>query len=183
MKALVRSVFICSVVAATSFAADTKPMGGMDKGMAADKGGSMAKAAPKDEITCGQWMASKAPLPAKLGELMASIADNMDSHAKWTSASKDKNAKKEVEIVSKVAKTHRDLGTNYTRLSEEMTKHKDLPAVQHDPKAMDMAKMTEGMTKQIKLQREMAQMIIKDADEAEAHLNQMKAHGGSGTAN
>jgi hypothetical protein len=127
------------------------------------------------EMTCGQMMARKAELPTKLSELITTVADNVEAHAKWMSASKDKAAKKEHDALMKVAKDHRQLAKQLTTTATTMTAQKDLPGTPHDPKTMDVAKMTELTTKQIKLSREMATLLNKDADEAEKMLTQMKS--------
>lgn len=165
------------VFASVAFAQDKKPMAPAAPAAPAAAAPTTATE-PGSNMTCGQWAASKAPLPAKLGELMTAIADNLEFHAKWT-GTKDKAAKAEHDMLMKMAKDHRAIGKMSTDISNGMTKAKDMAQATHDPKTMDGAKMAEMQLKQIKLQREMAQMMMKDADEAEKMLSSMKAGAGS----
>jgi hypothetical protein len=151
-------------------AMDNKAAGTDNKGMA-----NTAKTEPGTNMTCGQMMASKSVLPAKMAELMTAVADSMEGHAKWAGMGKDKASKGEQQAMMKLVKSHRELAASYTKLAAEMQKGKDLPPAAHDMKAMDMGKMGEMTTRQVKAEREMAQLINKDADETEAMMKAMMA--------
>ena len=131
---------------------------------------------PGSQMTCGQMMASKAVMPQKMSELLTNVADNLEAHAKWV-GTKDKAAKAENDQLIKVAKEHRAIAASMKKTAETMQKGKDLAQAPHDMKTMD-PKMAEGMTRQIALEREMASLLQKDADDAEKHLSSMKTTAG-----
>ncbi len=130
-----------------------------------------AAAAMPEHMTCGQMMAAESAMPAKMNELMTAIADGMEMHAKW-SGTANKVAKGEHDAMMKIAKDHRQMGAMMKSTSEEMMKQKNLASAPHDMKAMD-PKMGETMTKQVTLEREMATMMMKDADETEKAVQMM----------
>lgn len=166
-------------------AADSKPMmqptttqapttGTMQPSTGAPATGTMAPAAKPmmAEKTCGQWMSEKAELPSKMGELMGAVAEGTEAHAKWVGTSKDKAARAESAMMMKMAKDQRTMATMSTKMAEQMMKAKDMASVPHDMSKMD-PKVTEIMTRMAKLDREMAALLMKDAEQIEARLTQM----------
>ena len=169
--------FVVVVVCAVSFAAFAQdkakpaaPMAAPAKtaAPAAAPAPAMAEAGPK--MSCGQMMEAKSALPAKMSEMLTSVADGLEMHAKWASSTKP--GKAEHDTLMKLSKDHRQMAASMKKTSEEMVKAKTLASVQHDMTKMD-PKMGEVMGKQIALEREMASMMMKDADESEKMMQAM----------
>jgi hypothetical protein len=127
-------------------------------------------------VDCGAMMASVMPLPTKFSELMTAVADGMDGHAAWVGASKDKSAKAEAAAMKKLAKDHRAVAAQMKKIIADMEAASKLGTVPHDMSKAD-PKMGEGMSKQVTLEREMAALMIKHADETDKMLKEMaKGH-------
>jgi hypothetical protein len=146
---------------------------------AADKAPAMAPAmaAPGAAANmkvedCPAMMRSLVPLPTKLGELMMAVADGMDGHAAWVGASKDKGAKSEAAAMKKIAKDHRDVATQTKKIVADMEAAGKLTPAPHDTSKVD-PKMGEQLMKQAALEREMAAMMIKHADDTDKMLKEM----------
>ena len=128
-------------------------------------------------MTCGQVMAAKAAMPAKLAEMLTAINDNTAMHAKWA-GTKDKAAKGEHDAMMKVVKDHKAMIAAANKTSKDMAAMKDMPPCKHDMKTMD-PKMMDGMTKALALQKEFAAMLIKDAEMSEKMMADMQAKMGA----
>lgn len=126
------------------------------------------------EKTCGQVLKEKSALPTKFHEFMTALSDMFDGHAQWMEATKTKEGKAEAKALHKIAKMHRDLGATAKKIATEMASHEDLAAVAHDPKTMD-PKLGEIIAKSAALQKEMANMMLKDVAETEQMMAAMKA--------
>jgi hypothetical protein len=128
---------------------------------------------------CGAMMKSVIPLPTKFAELMTAVADGMDGHAAWVGASKDKNAKAEAAAMKKLAKDHRDVAKQMAKIVADMEAGGKLGPAPHDMSKMD-PKMAESGMKQIALEREMAALMTKHADETEKMMKDMAGGGHAG---
>jgi hypothetical protein len=132
------------------------------------------KAAPgagPEGMDCAKMMNSHAVYPAKMAEFMTAMADGLEAHAKWIGTT-DKATKGEHDFLIKLAKEHRQFATEFKKTSTEMASVKSFGTVKHDMAKMD-AKAGELMGKRIALEREMASMMQKDADESEKMMQAM----------
>jgi hypothetical protein len=134
------------------------------------------KAAPKKEMSCGEMMAAKAALPKKLAELMAVAFEGLDAHVKLLAAAKgDAKAQAEAKALAKVAKGHKAMGDAATKVAADMEAMKELPSSPEVEKTADMAKMMEGMQKQIALMKELGKMMTDEAKKGEQMMKAAKA--------
>lgn len=134
-----------------------------------------ASADSKGGKTCGQMMAEKADLPAKMSEVMTSVADMMDAHAKLMTGSKE--AKQEAAAFTKMAKEHRDLATRFKKTSDGMKKMGDLPAAEHDMAKMKAdPKVQASMKAMLQSHKDMIALMQREVAEME------KMMGGGGAS-
>ena|SRR5688572_11080530 len=133
-----------------------------------------AKGGAKEE-NCGAMMKSLVPLPTKFAELMTAVADGQTAHANWVGMSKDPKATAEATAVKKIADDHRALAAAAKKTAADMEAASTLQPVAHDKTKMDPKAMQDSMTKQIALEREMANMMLKHADESEKMMKEMHA--------
>jgi hypothetical protein len=138
---------------------------------AADKPAAEANPNMKTE-DCGSMMKAVLPLPTKFAELMTVVAENMEGHATWVGASKDKAAKAEAASMKKIGKDHRDVANSLKKVIADMEAAGKLTAAPHDMSKMD-PKMGEMAMKQVALERELAAMMTKHADETEKMMKEM----------
>ena len=91
-----------------------------------------------EEWTCGKGLAAHAPLPASLGELLASTARVLEVHMKALDPT-DANAKREIEAYRDVATAHRRIANELATLAERMENYRTLPMAPHDMAIMTSA--------------------------------------------
>jgi 2-oxoglutarate dehydrogenase E2 component (dihydrolipoamide succinyltransferase) len=132
-----------------------------------------AAAAPAGP-SVGQMIASKAPLPTKMAEVMTAVADMLEAHAALVKAGKTKEGAKEAAGLKKVAADHRALAKLFTKTAANMGKATSWPAAPPDMNAMasDPA-MTAAMQKMIATHKEMIALMQKEVAEMEAHSKMM----------
>ncbi len=122
-----------------------------------------------DGKTCGQMLADKAVLPAKMAEVMTAVTNMMEAHAKFMMTNKDKDSKKEAAALQKVAKEHKALAAAFKKTSESMKKLADLPGAPHDvSKLMADPAIMASMKAMLTTHKEMIALMQKEVTEMES---------------
>jgi hypothetical protein len=88
-----------------------------------------------DEPTCGQGLAEHSALPAKLGELIDAVAENLEVHLAALDPT-DEATEPERAAYVELTRQHRDLAARLRTIGREMAGYRDLPMGRHDPSAM-----------------------------------------------
>jgi hypothetical protein len=113
---------------------------------------------------CGKVLREKSAMMMKAAEFMTSMADTMDAHV--ASLGKTKEAKMEATAIKKHAKAHRDIAKVMTKEADMMAKE-NTPAAEH---GQPDQKWTDLMTKTNTLQKELATMMNRDAEQMDAMM-------------
>ena len=92
-----------------------------------------------EQTTCGQGLAQHAELPLLMGELMASVADNLSAHLPGL-VSSDENSEHEKRVYERLAARVREAAALLQAISAEMAGHKDMPMGEHDLDALHPAR-------------------------------------------
>jgi hypothetical protein len=111
-----------------------------------------------DDPTCGQGLAEHSVLPAKLAELTASLADNLEAHTKALDRTDD-NAEREHGVYVKLVQEHRKIAALLDATAEEMAASRDLPMGRHDAKAMSSPAVVEAFERFVEIERELAGLL------------------------
>lgn len=114
-----------------------------------------------ETMDCAKMIKNKAPIAAKLAELMTQMADNFEAHAKWIRGNKDAASRAEVQHLNTLVKEQRAAAASLKKLATEMESARFEPAP-HDTSKTAPA-FNESMTEQARLQREIADLLRKDA--------------------
>ncbi len=123
-----------------------------------------------DDKTCGQMIAERSALPAKMAQLMTAVTHMLDAHAKLMVAGKSKEGKKEAAELKKLSKLHAGLAANFKKTAEAMKKLYAMPGAPHDPAKMaEDPKVGEAMKELITSQKEMIALMQKDLAAMEGH--------------
>jgi hypothetical protein len=112
----------------------------------------------ESQRTCGQGLAENSALPAKLGELIAALAENLEIHMKALDA-KDKNARKEHDAYRKLATELRRIGEELEAIAAEMVRYRDLPMGRHDEEAMSAPPVRGAFEKFVTLEQSLAALL------------------------
>jgi hypothetical protein len=155
---------------------------GMLVGTQASAGDKKGSVSTVKEENCGAMIKGMVPLPTKFAELMTAVADTQAQHASWVGMGKDPASQAEATAMRKLAEDHRTMATDAKKVATDMEAASTMRPAPHDRAKMDQKAMTEAMSRQIRLEREMASLMMKDADETERRLTEMnKATTTSGT--
>lgn len=105
--------------------------------------------------TCGQGLAERSVLPAKLGALSAAMADNLDKHRRTLDLT-DSNARAERDAYETVASVLRDAATQLQGVAIRMAAYRELPMGRHDERAMQSAELRDAFARFIEREDELA---------------------------
>ena len=92
----------------------------------------------KNEPTCGQGLAEHSVLPAKLGELIASLAENLELHMNTLDLT-DENSRKEHAAYLELSREYRKIAAQLQATAKQMAGYQDLPMGRHDQKCDGLA--------------------------------------------
>ena len=126
----------------------------------------------KEHLTCGKGLAQNASLPAKLGELTAAMAENLEIHMKALDL-KDPDAKQEYEAYQKLAAAHREIAMQLVSTANHMNDYRSLPMGTHSKKAMSDPKVMRTFQKLMKVEQELAALLQERKQENRALLETM----------
>jgi hypothetical protein len=123
----------------------------------------------QDQPTCGKGLAQQSELPAKLGELIASLAENLEVHMR-TLDLKDQHTRQELDAYVKLASQHREIAALLTAVAGEMAGYRDLPMARHDMKAMTDPSILEAFQKFAKIEQELLALFQKRVEQNQKML-------------
>jgi hypothetical protein len=111
-----------------------------------------------DPPTCGQGLAEHSSLPAKLGELTASVAQILEVHTGALDL-EDEHARGEHGVYLKLAEEHRRTAAELQAMGREMAGYRDLPMGRHDPTVMSSPKAVKAFEGFVKAERELLALL------------------------
>lgn len=104
----------------------------------------------EQQSTCGQGLADNAALPAKLAEVFAAVAENLEIDLTALDP-KDKGSRPEFDAYVALATEYRELESRVRALAVQMEGCRELPMARHDMtvlKSPDAAKALERLVTQ-----------------------------------
>jgi hypothetical protein len=125
-----------------------------------------------DQPTCGQGLAEHSLLPAKLGELIACVAEVLEAHTKAL-VSSDETTEKERGVYLNLVGEHRRIAALLGATGEEMAGYRDLPMGEHDPKAMSSPRPVEAFRSLVKAEEDLLTLLQKRVEEDRRMLVEM----------
>lgn len=129
-----------------------------------------------EQPTCGKGLAEHSALPAKLGELTAAMAENLEIHQKALDLT-DENARNEHNAYVKLAQEYRSIATQLQATARHMAGYRDLPMGKHDERAMAAPKVLEAFTNFARLEQELLALLQRAVERDQAMLVEMRAAG------
>jgi len=108
--------------------------------------------------TCGQGLAAHAPLVAKIGEFIAALAENLESHLTTLDLS-DQHARAEREVYVSLGQAHRAIAEHLTATAAQMADQRDLPMAKHVPAALQAPIVVDAYKGYIERERELIAML------------------------
>ena len=105
--------------------------------------------------TCGQGLAERSALPAKLSALSAAMADNLDEHQRTLDLT-DKNARTEHDAYDAVAGALRDAATQLQEIADRMAGYRELPMARHDEGAIRAPEIRDAFARFIEREHDLS---------------------------
>ncbi len=119
--------------------------------------------------TCGMGLAAHAALPAKLSELLAAMAHNLELHQGALDL-RDERARDELEAYVTLAREQQALAEQLRLTAERMVGYHDLPSARHDERALADPRRAEAFARFVQVERELLALIEKAVERDDALL-------------
>lgn len=129
-----------------------------------------------DQPTCGQGLAKRSALPAKLSDLAAALADNLEVHLTALDLG-DENARKEHEVYETLVQQHRAVAAQLETIGRKMADQHDLPMAKHDPAAMSSPRVMEAFERYVTVEQELVALLQEQVKEDQSLLGKMRSGG------
>src|SRR5215216_1102195 len=128
-----------------------------------------------NQQTCGKGLAENSILPAKLGELISAMADNLAAHRKALDLT-DQNSRAEDEAYEKLLKDLRQVAAQLSVTANQMSEYRDLPMGRHDENAMRHPSVEESFEKFVQRKRELLALLEQTEERDNQLLEMMRAN-------
>lgn len=88
-----------------------------------------------EQPTCGKGLAENSVLPAKLGQLLSAMAENLAIHMRALDLT-DPNARAEYDAYQGLVREVQETAVKLDAIADQMARYHDLPMGHHDEQAM-----------------------------------------------
>jgi hypothetical protein len=123
--------------------------------------------------TCGQGLAERAPLPAKLAELISALARNLELHQP-TLDTTDANSRRELDAYMKLERAYRNVAAELRAAAEQMAGYRDLPMGKHDERRLADPKLVDAFEAFVKRERETLDLLQASLANDQTMLRSMR---------
>jgi hypothetical protein len=128
-----------------------------------------------NQQTCGKGLAENSILPAKLGELISAMTENLAAHRKALDLT-DENSKAEDAAYEKLLKDLRQVAAQLSVTANQMADYRDLPMGRHDEMAMRHPRVEESFEKFVQRKRELLTLLEQTEERDNQLLEMMRSN-------
>lgn len=132
-----------------------------------------------DQPTCGKGLAEHAALPAALGTLIASLAENLELH-QGTLDLADPSSRKELEAYVELVKEHREIAARLAAVAARMASYRDLPMGRHDERALADRKLLHAFATFVEREEELLSLLLSAHERDTEMLAAARGQAGAG---
>jgi hypothetical protein len=125
-----------------------------------------------DQPTCGKGLAENSVLPAKLAELVDSVAEVLEVHMEALDLS-DAKSREERDAYRGLVADHRKIASELQATARRMAGYWDLPMGRHDESAMGGPKPVEAFQRFVTIEGELVALLRKHLEKDRAMLRSM----------
>src|SRR6266403_4416905 len=122
-----------------------------------------------EQPTCGKGLAEHSAFPAKFGDFLAAMAQNLEVHL-ITLDPADQTTQPERNAYLRLARESRKIADELRALAAEMASNRDLPMGLHDPAALSSPTIVEAFASFVKLERELLALLETSVERGEQML-------------
>jgi len=121
------------------------------------------------EQTCGKGLAEHSVFPARFGDFLAAMAQNLEVHLIALDPA-DQTTQPERNAYLRLTRESRRIADELRALAAEMASYRDLPMGRHDPVALSSPPIVEAFAKFVKLERELLGLLEKSIERGQQTL-------------
>jgi hypothetical protein len=110
--------------------------------------------------TCGRGLAEHASLPAKVGELIASLAENLELHMK-TLVLEDEHARTEHRAYLKLAQQGWAIAGQLQEMAKQMSGYRELPMGKHDEQVLSDQAFRKAFERFVRVEEELSRDLAR----------------------
>lgn len=125
--------------------------------------------ASEDPGSCGQGLAEHAAIPAKLAELLDSLAENLEAHLPSLDLG-DPNARAERDAYVRLAQQHRQIAAQLQATAREMAGYRTLPMGRHDPQTVAAPQVIKAFERYVRIEKELGDLFRSSVEQDEDML-------------
>ena len=129
----------------------------------------------EEQQTCGKGLAENSVLPARLGNLVASMAENLAVHMNALDLT-DLNSKAEYNAYEKLVNELRQTAVQLLWTANEMAGYRDLPMGRHGEIAMTQPEIRQAFEKFVIHKHELLSLLEQTAERDDQLLEMMRKH-------
>jgi hypothetical protein len=122
-----------------------------------------------DQPTCGKGLAEHSIFPAKFGDFLTAMTQNLEVHL-VTLDPADETTQPERNAYLKLARQSRRIADELRALAAQMASYRDLPMGRHDPAALSSPSVVEAFASFVKLDRELLALLETSIERGEQML-------------
>jgi hypothetical protein len=127
-----------------------------------------------EQQTCGQGLAGRAPVPAKLAELAVAMADVLENHMTAIDLA-DENGKLERDAYASLVRRLREVAAQLEAISDEMAGYRDLPMARHDIETLASPRSRSVFERLVRVESELAELSGEMLERDRQMLGDMRA--------
>jgi hypothetical protein len=124
--------------------------------------------------TCGQGLAQHAELPLLVGELMGSVADNLNAHLPGL-VSTDENSEHEKRVYEHLAARLREAAAMLHAIGTEMAGQRDMPMGEHDLEALSSGEVLDALERMTRVEAQLLARVQKALTEHQSILDGIRS--------
>jgi hypothetical protein len=128
-----------------------------------------------DQTTCGKGLAENSVLPAKLGKLLAAMAENLEVHTKALDLT-DQNSRAEYDAYEELIRELKQISAQLEETANQMAGYRDLPMGRHDEQAMTHPIVHTTFQMFVKQKQELLSLLEETRERDTKLLERMRVH-------
>jgi hypothetical protein len=128
-----------------------------------------------EQPTCGKGLAENSTLPARLGKLLAAMADNLEVHMRALDLT-DPNSREEYGAYEGLVRQIQQTAAQLEETANRMAGYRDLPMGRHDEQAMMHPRVRETFEKFVQQKQELLSLLEQTEKRDSKLLNLMNEH-------
>lgn len=126
------------------------------------------------EPTCGKGLAEHSAVPARIADLMAAVAENLELHMRALDE-RDASSGRELDAYRALASEHRELAARLHGTAEQMASYRTLAMGPHDMAAISTPEVLEAFETFVKREEALLALLRERLERDRAMLREMGA--------